>query len=213
MKKWIKIVLLFGLEILIFIYVKDMTIYYKTVTKGTLYEKIIYLLYYKNDNWWNRLPMDVEYRYINRDIDLREVKTDEMTISTLSDPPGVFRTEDKIIVIEWCTDDMGDIVYRTEMNKSNIGKRYLFIYSQENFPEIVYTDSFDYEKMQIWESAAGKKEVEMRQYMGKCDIILKEFVEKLCLREQYNLLIQISIYIGMAAADLMGMIHIARNTR
>lgn len=47
--------------------------------------------------------MDVEYRYINRDIDLREVKTDEMTISTLSDPPGVFRTEDKIIVIEWCT--------------------------------------------------------------------------------------------------------------
>lgn len=212
MKKWIKIILFIGLEITIFIYAKDLISYHNTVTKGTFYEKIIYLLYCKNDNWWNRLPMDLEYRYINRDLDLREVKTDEMMIHTLSDPPGVYRTEDKIIAIEWRTEDMGDMVYRTEMNKSGIGKRYLLIYSQEDFPQILYTDSFDYEKMQILESYAGEKEAEIRQYMGKCDINLKEFVENLCRREKFNLLIQIAIYTGIAAAGIMGMIPRQRHS-
>lgn len=113
---------LISLEIIIYTFVQELTNYCKTVTEGTLYEKIIYLLYYKNDNWWNRLPIDVEYKYINRDIDLIEVKTDEMTIHTLSDPPGVFRTENKIIAIEWRTENMEDMVYCADMNKSGIGE-------------------------------------------------------------------------------------------
>ena len=90
------------------------------------------------------------------------------------------------------------------------GEKYLLIYSQGDSPKIVYADSFDYEKVQMLESTTGKKEAEIRQYIGKCDLSLKEFVEKLCSREKSNLLIQISFYVSMAVAGFVGMFHIAK---
>lgn len=111
-KKCVKILLLIVMEALFLKCVQDLTGYQKIVTEGELHDKIIYLLYMKDDNWWQWLPMDVHYnctKTLELDSALYsiEVKTDEMEICTVgNDSP-----ENKMLLIRWCVKDMDSLTY------------------------------------------------------------------------------------------------------